>query len=101
MKNTKWVDIHVGEYVFTVKCHRDFDSCLGMHIKAIIFELHSHPTTFYQMLIESFKYRIYRTSEWYENLCDISLAEFLNCECGLEALAQKHNKKTINQWENL
>lgn len=101
MKDTKWVDIRVGEYIFTVKCRRNFDDWFGMHIQATIFELHPHPTTFWQRFSESFKYHIYRTSEWYEGLCDISLIEFLNCECGLEALAQDRNKKTIDQWENL
>ena len=101
MKNTKWIDIRIGEYIFTVKCHRNWDDCLGMHVKIKVFAQHPAPINWYQRLFESYKYPLYRTAEWYEKLCDISLTEFISCECGLEALTQDNRKNTINEWENL
>ena len=101
MKNTKWVDIRVGEYIFTVKCHRCLGEDLGMHVKIKVFAQHLAPTKWHQKLFESFKYPLYRTAGWYEKLCDVSLMEFINCECGLEALTQDSYKNTIDEWENL
>jgi len=101
MKNTKWIDVRVGDKIFTVKCHRNWEECLGMHVRIKVFAQHPFPVKWYQKLFESFKYPLYRTAGWYEKLSDVSLTEFIDCECGLEALTQDSYQNTINEWENL
>ena len=51
MKRTKWVDIHVEENIFTVRCIHVEDNTLGTIIYFDIFEQHPHPTNVFKLLM--------------------------------------------------
>ena len=52
MKNTKWVDIRIGENIFTVRCNRLDDSTFGLIVSFDVYEQHQHPTNFFKRFIE-------------------------------------------------
>lgn len=101
MKNTKWVDICIGENIFTVRCDRSEDSSLGMIVWFDVFELHEHPTNFFKRFFEFWKYKQFASGKWIESFSDDNLQEYILDTCkGVVESNEKHFD-AIKEWENL
>lgn len=101
MKNTKWVDIHVGENIFTVRCVRSEDSSFGMIVWFDVFEQHPHPTNFFKQLIEFQRCKHFTSGQWVENLADDSLQERIIDTCKNIVKSNEKHFDAIKEWENL
>lgn len=102
MREVKYLDVRVGEYVFTVKltyvagggfCHEDI-------IKARIMEQHPIPQTFSEKLFECWRYLTYGTHE-YSSLRSIDLKEW--CEMWCKHIVERHDALTRaeKEWDKI
>lgn len=103
MKEAKYLDIRVGEYVFTVKLifvagggfyHEDI-------IKACIMEQHPIPQTFLEKLFENWRYLTYETHEYSLISTNKGLKEW--CEMWCKHIVEKHDDltKAGKEWEKI
>lgn len=103
MKKVKYLDVRVGEYVFTVKLtyvvgggfyHEDI-------IKARIMEQHPIPQTFSEKLFEHWRYSTYETHEYSLFSGDWDLKEW--CEMWCKHIANRHDTltKAEKEWEKI
>ena len=101
MKNTKWVDIRIGENIFTVRCNRLDDSTFGLIVSFDVYEQHQHPTNFFKRFIEFWRYKQFASGKWIENLSDDSLQERILGACNGVVESNKKHFDAIKEWENL
>ena len=101
MKNTKWINIRVGENAFTVRCER-YDQCgFGVVVSFDIYELHEHPTNFLKRFLEFWRYKQFTSDKWIECFSRTSLQEYIIHTCELIVNVNKKHLDAIKQWENL
>ena len=101
MKNTKWKDFRIGNYVFTVRVRRCSDFSTDFtKIKYIIFELHAHPKNWFEMVCETFRYGYYERGSIYEMLKTSSLEDFILYTC--EKVIKRNEKLLTDEkdWKN-
>ena len=101
MKNTKWVDVRIGENLFTVRCDRLENSDIGMIVYFDVFEQHPHPTNFFKQLMEFRHCKYFTSGQWIANVALDSLQEriFDTCKNIVESNEKRFN--AIKEWENL
>ena len=101
MKNTKWVDIHIGENIFTVRCNRLDDSTFGLIVYFDVYEQHSHPTNLFKQLLEFWRYKHFTSGKWIEGLSDYNLQECILDVCKNVVESNEKHFDAIKEWENL
>ena len=101
MKNTKWVDIRIGENIFTVRCNRLDDSTFGIIVSFDVYEQHQHPTNFFKRFLEFWCCKQFASGKWIESLSDYGLQECILDTCkGVVESNEKHFD-ALREWENL
>ena len=101
MKHTKWVDIRVGENVFTVRCDRYDDCTLGVIVSFDIYELHEHPTNFLKRFLEFWKYKQFASGKWIECFDEDGLQEYIMDTCKSVVASNEKHFDALKEWENL
>lgn len=101
MKNTKLVDIRVGENVFTVRCDRYEETSFGVIVSFSVYELHEHPTNFLKRFLEFWKYRQFASDNWVESLSDYGLQEYILDTCKGVVKSNEKHFNALKEWENL
>ena len=101
MKNTKWVDIRIGENVFTVRCNRYDERGLGMTVSFNVYELHEHPTNFLKRFMEPWKYKQFTSDKWIEHFDKDNLQEYIINTCKYVVRSNEKHFNAIKEWENL
>ena len=101
MKNTKWVDIRIGENIFTVRCDRLDDSFFGLIVSFDVYEQHPHPTNYLKRFIEFWRYKQFASGRWIESLSDDSLQERILGACNSVVESNEKHFDAIKEWENL
>lgn len=102
MREVKYLDIRVGEHVFTIKLtyvagggfyHEDI-------IKARIMEQHPIPQTFSEKLLEYWRYSTYETHE-YSSFRGLDLKEW--CEMWCKDIVERHDALTRaeTEWDKI
>lgn len=101
MKNKKWVDVRIGENAFTVCCKRSDESDFGTTICFKIYELHEHPTNFFERIFESWKYQEINRGYWIEGLSTSSIQDKIIKACAnIVSINDKHSE-IEKEWKNL
>lgn len=97
----KWIDIRIGENIFTVRCIRTKDSIFGYTFDIEIFAPHKHPTTFWERFTEFWKYQSFNNYTYHEALQNEPLHNWIieRCKDQVERIEEKKNLE--NQWNNL
>lgn len=101
MKNTKWVDIRIGEDIFTVRCNRFDDNAFGTVVSFDVYEQHQHPTNFLKRFIEFWGYEHLASGKWIESLSNVSLQERIIRTCEYVVDSNYKHLNAIKEWENL
>lgn len=103
MKEVKYLDIRIGEWVFTVKL--TFVAGGGFYhediIKARIMKQHPIPQTFFEKLFENWQYFPYDTGEYSSFWSDTSLKEWCVKKC--KRVVERHDALTQveKEWEKI
>lgn len=103
MKKVKYLDIRVGEWVFTVKLtyvagggfnHEDI-------IKARFMEQHPIPQTFFEKLLECWQYSTYETHEYSLFSIETGLKEW--CEMWCKYIVERYDGLTRaeKEWDKI
>lgn len=101
MKNTKWIDIRVGENIFTVRCRRYDDCSFGVTVSFDVYEPHEHPTNFLKRFLEFWKYKQFASGNWVESFSNDSLQEHIIETCEGVITSNEKHLDAIKNWENL
>lgn len=101
MKNIKWVDIRIGENVFTVCCDRYEECGFGVIVSFSVYELHEHPTNFLKRFLEFWRYRQFASGKWIECFAEDSLQECIIETCESVVASNEKHFNALKEWENL
>ena len=104
MKDVKYLDVRVGEWVFTVKL--TYVAGGGFYyediIKARIMEQHPIPQTFFEKLFENWRYLPYDTGEYSSAVwTGTSLKEWCGMKC--KHIVERHDTWTQvkKEWDKI
>ena len=101
MVRPKYMDVRVGENLFTCRLDRcDYVSSNDMvHVE--IYQWHDHPRNLLGRLIEPFKYACYKTGHWTPYTDDTTIREWVIDLCKYIVQQNDERFRADKEWESI